>query len=232
MRASRAAGAPAPPRGARRDALVKAAVDLFSTRPYEDIYISDIAEAAGVAHGLLFYYFKDKRGLYLAALSRVMDEVAGLHQDVAAIDSAADRLRALIRRQLEYRRDHPMTMLAMMRTGRDPEIDRLYERSREAGMTFIAELIGITLPVQPRVRAAVRGCMGFIDELSVDWLTHGCDINLDELEELTFSAMVGALAQVCTAETSIVHVVDDLRSEPGAAGSAHAPGPVDGIVSG
>jgi hypothetical protein len=60
--------------------------------------------------------------------------------------------------------------------------------------------------------------MGFIDELSVDWLTHGCDIDLDELEELTFSAMAGALAQVCTAETTIVHVVvDDLRSEPGAA---------------
>jgi hypothetical protein len=84
-------------------------------------------------------------------------------------------------------------------------------------MTFIAELIGITPPVQPRVRAAVRGCMGFIDELSVDRLTHGCDIDLDELEELTLSAMAGALAHVCTAETTIVHVVDDLRSEPGAA---------------
>ncbi|WP_281689783.1 TetR/AcrR family transcriptional regulator [Pseudonocardia thermophila] len=207
-------------RGARREALVRAAVELFSKHPYEDIYISDIAAAAGVAHGLLFYHFKDKRGLYLAALSQVMDEVSALHQSASDAGSPADRLRALIRRHLEYRRDHPMTMLAMMRTGRDPEIDRLYERSREATMTFIAELIGLPQPVSPRVRAAVRGCMGFIDEMTVDWLTHDCDIDLDELEELAFSATVGALSQVCTAEVDAAHLVDELRSGDGDSESA------------
>jgi AcrR family transcriptional regulator len=60
----------APSGGDRRKALVEVAVDLFTRRRYDDIYISDIAREARVAHGLLFYHFKDKRGLYLAALKR------------------------------------------------------------------------------------------------------------------------------------------------------------------
>ncbi|HWG24995.1 helix-turn-helix domain-containing protein, partial [Actinospica sp.] len=67
-------------RGQRRAALVAVAADLFARKPYDEIYIQEIAEAAGVAHGLLFYHFKDKRGLYLAVLQEMLAEIVDLHK--------------------------------------------------------------------------------------------------------------------------------------------------------
>ena len=49
----------------RREELVQAALRLFSAKPYADIKIKELTAEAGVAYGLLFYHFKDKRGLWL-----------------------------------------------------------------------------------------------------------------------------------------------------------------------
>ncbi|HEX4902754.1 MAG TPA: helix-turn-helix domain-containing protein, partial [Acidimicrobiales bacterium] len=49
----------------RRSQILQAATGLFLRRPYADVSITDIAEAAGVARGLLHHYFESKRALYL-----------------------------------------------------------------------------------------------------------------------------------------------------------------------
>ena len=49
----------------RRDQILRVAARLFSTRPYSDVSISDIAGEAGIARGLLHHYFGSKRELYL-----------------------------------------------------------------------------------------------------------------------------------------------------------------------
>src|SRR4030081_723095 len=110
----------APARGQRRAALVAAAADLFARKPYEEIYISEIAEEAGVAHGLLFYHFKDKRGLYLAVLEQVLDEILELHKPREDEDTKEQRLRGLFRRHIKYRGCRVHILLALA-GGQDPE---------------------------------------------------------------------------------------------------------------
>src|ERR1700730_11089432 len=51
-----------------RRKLLEAAVEHFSARHFDDVAASDITETAGVAQGLLFHYFENKRGIYLEAL--------------------------------------------------------------------------------------------------------------------------------------------------------------------
>src|SRR5438270_10525152 len=53
---------------ARRRQIVSVARPLFAERPYSEVSTTDIAEAAGVTHGLLTYHFGSKRNLYLAVL--------------------------------------------------------------------------------------------------------------------------------------------------------------------
>ncbi len=53
--------------GSRRDLIVRAAVELFAANAYEDVSVDAVCERAGVAHGLLSYHFKGKRGLLTAA---------------------------------------------------------------------------------------------------------------------------------------------------------------------
>ena len=52
----------------RRQLILDAARRLFCQRPYSEVSMADLAEAAGVARGLLHHYFGSKRDLYLAVM--------------------------------------------------------------------------------------------------------------------------------------------------------------------
>jgi len=52
----------------RRQQIIDAARVLYSDRAYDDVSTSELAEAAGVARGLINHYFGDKRELFLAVM--------------------------------------------------------------------------------------------------------------------------------------------------------------------
>lgn len=54
----------------RRNQLVDVALELFSERGIDAVRISDIAEKAGVAQGLLYHYFPGKEALLSAIIER------------------------------------------------------------------------------------------------------------------------------------------------------------------
>ncbi|WP_185845900.1 TetR/AcrR family transcriptional regulator [Kibdelosporangium aridum] len=202
-----------PARGARRAAVVAAAEDLFARKPYDDVYITEIAEAAGVAHGLLFYHFKDKRGLYLEVLRKMQAEIADLHTRRPGEDTSEQWLRGVIRRHIEYRAGHGHTMLALSRTGgQDPEVDKLGEQGRQAGVEFIRELLGVRGDLPPRVRVAVRANMGAVDEMIADWLAHDRDIDIDELVDLACTIVVTTLGTVCAGSPEIQSALGELSA--------------------
>jgi AcrR family transcriptional regulator len=190
---------------------VAVAAELFARKPYDEIYISDIAKEAGVAHGLLFYHFKDKRGLYIAVLNQVHNEIVELHTRREDEDTSEKWLRGVVHRHMIYRRDHAHTMLALMRAGgQDPEIDEVFEQGRRIGAEFLFELLGVHGAPSPQLRVAVRGCMGAADEMAIDWLAHDQDMDIEQLEQLTYTTVVTILSTVCTGE--VQRVVEELRS--------------------
>src|SRR5260370_40246000 len=56
---------------ANRQRMLEAAVELFADRPFDDVRVGEIAERAGVAHGLMFHHFGPKRGVYLEAVHEI-----------------------------------------------------------------------------------------------------------------------------------------------------------------
>ncbi|MFC0437770.1 TetR/AcrR family transcriptional regulator [Kutzneria buriramensis] len=206
-------GSTAPARGQRRAALVAVASEMFARKPYDEIYISDIAKEAGVAHGLLFYHFKDKRGLYLEVLRQMQAEIAALHDRRPGEDTNSEWLRGVVRRQIEYRRDHVHTSMAIMRAGgQDPEVDELVEQTRRSGVCFLRRLLGVEGEPVPQLRVAMRGAMGAVDEMTVDWLAHDLDLDLDQLIEFAYGTVLAILGSVCTAgDHDITQALDALR---------------------
>jgi AcrR family transcriptional regulator len=202
---------PTPARGLRRAALVAVAAELFARNPYDDIYTSDIAEAAGVAHGLLFYHFKDKRGLYLAVLEKLLQEILDLHRPRQRESTKEDRLRGLLRRQIQYRRNNVYTMLALMRAGgQDPELDKIWERGRRGGADFVLELLDLDGEPPPPLRVAIRGIMGMFDEATADWFAHDCDLGDAEFEQVVYAAAVAVLATVQSVHEDVRAAVIEL----------------------
>ena len=87
-----------------RAAILKAALEEFSHEGVAGARIDEIARRAGVNKALLYYYFKDKEGLYAAALDEVF---AGLSERVeAALEavhlSPRERLLGYVRAHFDY----------------------------------------------------------------------------------------------------------------------------------
>ena len=67
----------------RREELLRAGVELFSARSYDEVSIDEIAAAVGISRGLLYHYFPSKRDFYVAGLRRAADDL------LAAVEPAA-----------------------------------------------------------------------------------------------------------------------------------------------
>lgn len=81
----------------RRRQILDAAVEVFAARGHDDTRIQDVADAAGVAYGLVYHYFGTKDRL----LATVFDENWAIFADVvegiaASERPAHDRLRAVV----------------------------------------------------------------------------------------------------------------------------------------
>jgi TetR/AcrR family transcriptional regulator, fatty acid metabolism regulator protein len=69
---------------ARRKQILKAAVKVFAEKGYHGCRISDVAEEAGVAYGLVYHYYGNKDGLLAAVFDtnwaffqKAVDDIAG-----------------------------------------------------------------------------------------------------------------------------------------------------------
>jgi AcrR family transcriptional regulator len=75
---------------AARERLLKAAIRLFTQKGYAATSVREIVEGAGVTKPALYYHFKSKEGLYLAALQDGMAEYQALMAGLAPTDEPAD----------------------------------------------------------------------------------------------------------------------------------------------
>lgn len=74
---------------ARRERIVKAALEVFGRNDYKRASTDEIAARAGISKGLLFYYFRNKRSLYLYLLRhmyRLVERHVRENQEMGKID--------------------------------------------------------------------------------------------------------------------------------------------------
>jgi len=87
--------------GPKRDAILRAAIDVFAERGYFNAQVADVARAAGVAAGTVYLYFKSKDDLLVSIFERSMrDGLALGRAAVAGLDDPSERLRRLARGHL------------------------------------------------------------------------------------------------------------------------------------
>lgn len=83
--------------------ILEAARKVFARKGFELATVDDVAEAAGVAKGTLYLYFRSKREIYLEALRR---DVLALNRETASLVAASPtveaKLRAFIGARVRY----------------------------------------------------------------------------------------------------------------------------------
>jgi TetR/AcrR family fatty acid metabolism transcriptional regulator len=85
----------------KRDAILRAAIDVFAERGYFNAQVADIARAAGVAAGTVYLYFRSKDDLLISIFEKTMKErLAEGRAAVADVADPAERLRQFARLHL------------------------------------------------------------------------------------------------------------------------------------
>ena len=86
-----------------RDRLMSAALDLFVNKGYATTRVREIVEAAGVTKPALYYYFKNKEGLYLELIQQAYRQFETMIEDEGAEKgSCRERISDLFGRILVF----------------------------------------------------------------------------------------------------------------------------------
>ncbi|TVQ35650.1 MAG: TetR/AcrR family transcriptional regulator [Spirochaetaceae bacterium] len=88
-----------------RAAIMEHAQRLFRERGFEAVTIEEITEAAGVARGSFYTYFKNKSEIIIAEFRDIDDYYRRYAVNLKRYKSAGDKLLAFTRAQMRYVRD-------------------------------------------------------------------------------------------------------------------------------
>src|SRR3954453_12087111 len=134
-----------------RRRMLEAAVELFTTRPFNEVSAAEIGARAGTAHGLLFHHFGSKRGLYLEAVREISRRLF----DVSPSDPTAPpgrQLRDLLRQHFARVAEHEDLLLGYVSGSiamtADPEAWDVLEELRLRTMHWLCDLTGLD-PASP-----------------------------------------------------------------------------------
>lgn len=123
-----------------RRALIDAAKNTVAARGADAASVAAIAAKAGVAKGLLFYYFASKDGLLRAVAGEIdADYAAGLSA-LPAQGTCLERLAALIRHHFEFlERDRDGAQFLYHTAAAGCETLRFYEHLHEAILDLLRQ---------------------------------------------------------------------------------------------
>ncbi|WP_112244906.1 TetR/AcrR family transcriptional regulator [Kribbella monticola] len=100
---------------ARRAQLAECAVDVIAEAGIGKASMARIAERAGVSVGVISYHFGNKAGLISAVVEQVAKTaVALMEPQIVAQPTAAQGLRTLITSNLDFMKQHPNALRALL----------------------------------------------------------------------------------------------------------------------
>jgi AcrR family transcriptional regulator len=187
----------------RRRQLLEAAFELFADNDYDDVSMDEIAEAAGVSHGLLFQYFGSKKGLYVAGIDRLLEEFRRRTEPDPEL-TGPERLRAGLRAYVDWVAEHPRGFRSLMNQASGfREVREGLERQRWEGIAGrLSRGLGVD-PERPAVRVGLRAWQGYVEGATLGWLENR-DLDRDALVQMLMSAFTGFVRAIAAADPEAV----------------------------
>jgi AcrR family transcriptional regulator len=201
----------------RRNQLLRLGIEMFASRPYDEISIDDIADAAGISKGLLYHYFPGKREFYVEAIRASSLHLRKLTEPDPLLPPPA-RLRAAIDAHLEYIRQHGAVYQAIYSGGITvaPEVGAILEEHRGFVMDRLLKNLGIAKP-RPALRVALRAWIRMVEGVSLDWIARA-ELDRDELRELLVASYAALLGEAQKLDPKADKNVSEKRRRSAAGG--------------
>ncbi|MFE0187880.1 TetR/AcrR family transcriptional regulator [Streptomyces sp. NPDC058989] len=156
---------------ARRAELIATGRKLFADTSYDALSMDDIARQAGVAKGLIYYYFTNKRGYYLAIVEDAVAELverAGSTHDLPPVE----RVERTVEGYLRYAQHHQAAYRAIVTggVGFDAEVLAIRDAVRARLLGTIARGAWGREDIPPLARTALTGWLSSVEGVTLDWI--------------------------------------------------------------
>jgi AcrR family transcriptional regulator len=175
----------------RRRQLLAFGTELFARHSFDELSMARIAREAGVSKALLYHYFPSKADFFEATMRQAAEEIAARTEPDPSLPPA-EALAASLGAFLEWIEENEVAYRKLMQSATAVgEAMTLIEEVRRH--TAARLLAGLDPDPSPKVRAAVRAWLWFMDGACLDWLEHR-DMDRTELRDLLMGTLVGALA--------------------------------------
>ncbi|MGW3307379.1 TetR/AcrR family transcriptional regulator [Streptomyces sp. NPDC001073] len=184
----------------RREQLLTVGARLFSEDPYDDVWIEQVAEIAGVSRGLLYHYFPTKRDFFAAVVERESERMLRMTAAVPGVP-AREQLAVALDTYLEYVHTHAHGYRAFHRADAagDQTVRRVYQRALAAQERQILAALaadpefGPTVGERADTKLAVRGWLAFTTAVCLEWL-RGPELSREQVRDLCARALLGVLS--------------------------------------
>jgi TetR/AcrR family transcriptional regulator, fatty acid metabolism regulator protein len=162
----------------KRDAILKAATQVFARRGFFQSQVADVARAAGIAAGTVYLYFRSKDELLVSIFERTMREtLAEGEAAIAEVKDPRERLRRIARLHLERMgRDRDLAVVFQV------ELRQSTKFMERFSSTYLRDYLGIirdTIAEGQRTGAfrpdfnptlAAKAVFGALDEMATNWI--------------------------------------------------------------
>jgi AcrR family transcriptional regulator len=150
---------------------VDAAGRVFAERPYEEVTMDAVAEAAGISRALLYRYFPGKLALFASVYQRAADRLL----DSIRLDPGApleDQIAAGLDAHFDYFLANRNAVLAANQTlAADPVVQGIINAELDALRDRITDAVALDHRARQRLSAVVISWLAFVRVLCVQWLT-------------------------------------------------------------
>jgi AcrR family transcriptional regulator len=176
----------------RRTQLLELGRELFTKYGYDELSMARIARHAGISKALLYHYFPTKHRFFEAALEQAATELAARTQPDPELPPV-EALRGSVDGFLSWIEENASAYEKLMASATSvPEVRDLIATVRDATSARIVEGLHPEGPAPPKIRAATRGWLWFMDGVILDWLEHR-DVAREELRDFLLGSLLGAL---------------------------------------
>ncbi|MFJ4921780.1 TetR/AcrR family transcriptional regulator [Streptomyces sp. NPDC088725] len=164
----------------RRSELIATGRKLFSDTSYDALSMDDIARHAGVAKGLIYYYFKNKRGYYLAIIEDSVGELVVLASASGELPRT-QRIQRTVEAYLRFAQDNEAAYRTIITggVGFDTQVQAIRDAVRTGLVSTLADGAYGTADIPPIARLALLGWLSSVEWLTLEWLAHREELPLE-----------------------------------------------------
>jgi TetR/AcrR family transcriptional regulator, fatty acid metabolism regulator protein len=175
----------------RRRQILDAAVRVFARQGFHACRVSDIADEAGVAYGLVYHYFRSKEEVLDTLFTERWDILLQVIRDVDGADlPARDKLRAIAAFIVDsYRHDPDLMKVIIVEVTRAANsFGRTHAERIAQAYELLADVVAKaqeagTLRADVSPRFAALAFYGVIEQVLTGWIFDPDDIPDTEIEE-------------------------------------------------